>query len=109
MNKTIEQIKEDALKEIEAASDSKKINDLSVKYLGRKGAVTQFLRTIANLPKEKRAEAGKKANETKKSLNKTFKAALIQIETKSAAIEDSIDVSLPGRIASHYTNYPTNM
>ncbi|MBC8198585.1 MAG: phenylalanine--tRNA ligase subunit alpha [Desulfobacterales bacterium] len=106
MNKTIEQIKEDALKEIEAASDSKKINDLSVRYLGRKGAVTQFLRTIASLPKEKRAEAGKKANKTKKSLDKAFKEALIQIETRSAAIEDSIDVSLPGRIVNHGSLHP---
>jgi len=106
VNKTIEQIKEDALKELEAASDCKKINDLSVRYLGRKGDVTQFLRTITSLPKEKRTEAGKKANETKKSLDKAFKEALIRIETRSAAIEDSIDVSLPGRIISHGSLHP---
>jgi phenylalanyl-tRNA synthetase alpha chain len=88
VNKTIEQIKEDALKELEAASETKKINDLSVKYLGRKGAVTQFLRTIASLPEGKRAEAGKKTNKIKKSLDKAFKEALIRIETRSAAIEE---------------------
>ncbi|MCD6400030.1 phenylalanine--tRNA ligase subunit alpha [candidate division WOR-3 bacterium] len=106
MNKTIEQIKEEALKELEVASDSKKINDLSVRYLGRKGAVTQFLRTISSLPQEKRADAGKRANEIKKSLNKAFKEALMQTEARSAAIEDSIDVSLPGRMVSHGSLHP---
>ncbi|MDI6687876.1 MAG: phenylalanine--tRNA ligase subunit alpha [Desulfobacterales bacterium] len=106
MNKTIKQIKEDALKELQAVSDSKKINELSVRYLGRKGVVTQFLKTIASMPKEKRAKAGEKANETKKSLDKAFKEALIRIETRSAAIEDSIDVSLPGRIINHGSLHP---
>ena len=106
MDKSIKQIEKEALKALESTSDKKKINELSIKYLGRKGAVTQFLRTIASLPKEKRAEAGKKSNETKKSLDKAFKDALIQAEKKSSAIEDSIDVSLPGRIASHGSLHP---
>lgn len=106
MDKSIKQIEKEALKALESTSDKKKINELSIKYLGRKGAVTQFLRTIASLPKEKRAEAGKKANETKKSLDKAFKDALIQAEKKSSAIEDSIDVSLPGRITSHGSLHP---
>jgi len=106
VDKSIKQIEKEALKALESASDKKKINELSIKYLGRKGAVTQFLRTIASLPKEKRAEAGKKSNETKKSLDKAFKDALIQAEKKSSAIEDSIDVSLPGRITSHGSLHP---
>ena len=106
MDKSIKQIEKEALKALESTSDKKKINELSIKYLGRKGAVTQFLRTIASLPKEKRAEAGKKSNETKKSLDKAFKDALIQAEKKSSAIEDSIDVSLPGRITSHGSLHP---
>ena len=76
MEKTIEQIKKEALKELEAASDSESIKALSVRYLGRKGAVTQYLRNISNLPKESRPEAGKKANQTKRTLDELLKTAL---------------------------------
>ncbi|MBU4462870.1 MAG: phenylalanine--tRNA ligase subunit alpha [Proteobacteria bacterium] len=106
MDKTIEQIKEEALKELEAASDSKQINDLSVRYLGRKGSVTQFLRNISSLPQKKRAEAGKKANETKKLLDTTFKKVLKQFEAESAVSYDKIDVSLPGRIVKRGSLHP---
>jgi phenylalanyl-tRNA synthetase alpha chain len=52
LEKTLEQIKKEALKELEAASDSESIKALSVRYLGRKGVVTQYLRDISNLPSE---------------------------------------------------------
>lgn len=66
MEKTIEQIHQDALKELESAYDAESIKAISIRYLGRKGVVTQFLRNISNLPEDLRPQAGKKANETKK-------------------------------------------
>ncbi len=99
MEKTIEQINEEALKELEAASDVDSIKALSVRYLGRKGLVTQFLRNIPKLPPEERPAAGKRANEIKKSLDTIFKDVLKRIETVSFESEDRIDVSLPGRTA----------
>ena len=97
MEKTIEQIKKEALKELEAAFDSESIKALSVRYLGRKGAVTQYLRNISNLPEESRPEAGKKANQTKQILDELFKNALKRLETPSYETDNWIDVSLPGR------------
>jgi phenylalanyl-tRNA synthetase alpha chain len=106
LEKTIEQIKEEALKELEAASDSESIKALSVRYLGRKGAVTQYLRNISNLPKESRPEAGKKANQTKKKLDESFKKALKQFETSSHETDNRIDVSLSGRVAQQGSLHP---
>ncbi len=96
--KTIAQIREDALNELNAAQDSETIRNLSVRYLGRKGVVTQFLRNISALPPEERPQAGKKANELKIELDQAFEAALKKLEDASAA-DDRIDVSLPGRPA----------
>ena len=76
LEKTIEEIHQDALLELESASDAESIKAISIRYLGRKGAVTQFLRSISNLPEDIRPEAGKKANETKKNLDVLFKNAL---------------------------------
>ncbi|OQX27839.1 MAG: phenylalanine--tRNA ligase subunit alpha [Desulfobacteraceae bacterium IS3] len=96
---TIEQIKQEALKALESAPDAESIKAASVRYLGRKGAVTQFLRNISELPAEQRPEAGKKANEVKKYLEAAFDEALKKLEAGSGAALDRIDVSLPGRIA----------
>ncbi|MBU4504323.1 MAG: phenylalanine--tRNA ligase subunit alpha, partial [Desulfobacteraceae bacterium] len=97
MAKTIEQIYEEALREIKSASNIESIKTLSIRYLGRKGVITHFLRNISNLPLEKRADVGKRANDVKKSLDKAFNQALKALETKSLQKDYKIDVSLPGR------------
>jgi phenylalanyl-tRNA synthetase alpha chain len=106
VEKNIEQIQEQALKELEVAADVESIKDLSIRYLGRKGKVTQFLRSIADLPQEQKPEAGKKANETKRLLDAKFKKALKQLETASLETEGHIDVSLPGRVVRQGSLHP---
>ncbi|MEE8432857.1 MAG: phenylalanine--tRNA ligase subunit alpha [Candidatus Desulfatibia sp.] len=106
MEKDIEQIQEQALKELEVASDVESIKDLSIRYLGRKGKVTQFLRSIADLPPEQKPEAGKKANKTKRLLDAKFKKAVKQLETASLETEDRIDVSLTGRVVRQGSLHP---
>ena len=106
MGKPIEQIENEALKALGAASDVEGIKALSNRYLGRKGVVTHFLRNISALPLEQRSAAGKKANEIKKALDKAFKAALIQLQTRVQTIDDRIDVSLPGRTATPGSLHP---
>jgi phenylalanyl-tRNA synthetase alpha chain len=102
----IERIKKDALKELETASDRKQIDDLSVRYLGRKGLVTQFLRNVSKLPKEKRPEEGRKANEIKRTLEDVFKDARRKIESRPTEKDDGIDVSLPGRAVRQGVLHP---
>ena len=97
MEKTIDQIKQEALTELEAASDSDGIRTISVKYLGRKGLITQYLRSISNLPIEMRPEAGKKANDIKMNLDALFKKASRQFDAQRYEVKSQIDVSLPGR------------
>jgi phenylalanyl-tRNA synthetase alpha chain len=106
VEKSIEQIKEEALKELEAASDTESIKAISVRYLGRKGSVTRFLRNISSLPLEIRPESGKKANETKKALEALFNKALKQFETASYEVSGRIDVSLPGRAVHQGSLHP---
>jgi len=106
VGKPIEQIKNEALKAIDAASDVERIKVLSNRYLGRKGVVTHFLRNISALPPEKRSAVGKKANEIKRGLDKAFKAALIQLQTRAHPADGRIDVSLPGRTATPGSLHP---
>ena len=106
MEKTIEQIKEEALKELEYASDPESIKAISVRYLGRKGAVTRYLRNVSKLPKEIRPKAGKKANETKKTLETLFKKTLKQLEAAADEADGRLDVSLPGRVVPQGSLHP---
>ncbi|OQY05053.1 MAG: phenylalanine--tRNA ligase subunit alpha [Desulfobacteraceae bacterium 4572_123] len=106
MNLSIELIHENALKELDTVADAEGIKELYVRFLGRKGLITQFLRNISSLPEAQRPQAGKKANQTKKALDKAFKAALKKIEAGSADSGNRIDVSLPGRTAPRGSLHP---
>ena len=106
MENSIEEIEARATEEIEAATGGNEIQELSVKYLGRKGELTKFLRNISQLPPEERPAAGKNANILKKKLEKAINAALEKIEAAEAEKSDAIDVSLPGRPAAVGTLHP---
>lgn len=97
LNQSIEQIRDQALTEIEAACDPDEIQNLVVLYLGRKGRVTQFLRNLSQLPADERPAAGKLANQVKKTIDDACKAALAKLEAQKLSAADGIDVSLPGR------------
>jgi phenylalanyl-tRNA synthetase alpha chain len=81
----LDHIHQQALKELEAVANSHDLQNISVRYLGRKGALTQFLRNISKLPVEQRPVAGKKANEIKILLEKTFKEATAKFEPQNEA------------------------
>ena len=106
MEKTIDQIYQEALGELAAASTPGEVKELTIRYLGRNGAVTQFLREISSLPVEERPAAGKRANTVKNDLDGKFAAALQRLETTERPDPQQIDVTLPGRSARHGSLHP---
>jgi phenylalanyl-tRNA synthetase alpha chain len=106
VERTIEEINEKALKELQAASDHEAIKALFTRYLGRKGLVTQYLRNISKLPRDKRPEAGRKANEIKRTLDKAFKEALKRRLSDTFEKDKEIDISLPGRMTLQGSLHP---
>jgi phenylalanyl-tRNA synthetase alpha chain len=103
---SIDQILAEGLKEIEAAADREALGEVVVRYLGRKGLVTQFLRNISSLPEELRPAAGKRANEVKQRLNQAAKEAEEAWEPGAGRHIPRIDVSLPGRPQTRGTRHP---
>ncbi|MCP4689617.1 MAG: phenylalanine--tRNA ligase subunit alpha, partial [Desulfobacterales bacterium] len=106
MEKSIEEIKADALEALAGAGDEERIQALSVQYLGRKGLVTGFLRNISSLPPARRAGAGKMANQVKKELNAAFKDAVEELKRAASEAEEGIDVTLPGRETARGSLHP---
>ncbi|WP_299982079.1 phenylalanine--tRNA ligase subunit alpha [Desulfobacula sp.] len=97
MQKSIIDIEKEAFESIGQATDSDQLDQLSIKYLGRKGVLTKFLRNISSLPGDERPSAGKNANILKGKLEKEIKAAFFKLEGFDDKKFTGIDVTLPGR------------
>ena len=106
METNLDHIHQQALDDLDDAASSPEIEEISIRYLGRKGILTQFLRNISKLPVEERPAAGKRANEIKTALEKALKAAAEKIASPEATRDAGIDVSLPGRVTAHGTLHP---
>jgi phenylalanyl-tRNA synthetase alpha chain len=106
LDKSIDQIYQEASEELNAAPNRQAVQDISIHYLGRKGVITQFLRNISKLPAEQRPTAGKKANEVKNLLDAACKETIQKLETAAKTDKKGIDVSLPGRPAPGGSLHP---
>jgi len=95
----IEEIGAEATAAIEAAPGTAELEELRVRYLGRKAELTAILRGIADLPAEERGAVGSTANKARKALETLIEArgkALDANELESRLAEDRVDVTLPG-------------
>jgi len=95
----IEQIAVEAGAAIEAAAGTAELEELRVRYLGRKSELTTILRGIAELPAEERGKVGARANKVRSELESSIEAraeSLDASELESRLAEDRIDVTLPG-------------
>ncbi len=106
MDKSIDQIYQEALEELKEAASHQAVQDISVRYLGRKGIITQFLRNISKLPADQRPAAGKQANKVKNLLDAAFTEASQSLKATVKTTLEAIDVSLPGRPAPSGSLHP---
>jgi phenylalanyl-tRNA synthetase alpha chain len=99
MTSDIESIKQLAAEEIEKADTLNALQSLKTKYLGKKGLLTEKLRSISSVPKEERREYGRVINEAKSLLedliSRTENSLSIQ-ELDRKLKNERIDVTIPG-------------
>ncbi|HEB01566.1 MAG TPA: phenylalanine--tRNA ligase subunit alpha [Candidatus Portnoybacteria bacterium] len=99
MPTNLKQLEQTALGEISQVKDLKTLEQLRIKYLGRKGELTKILRGLVSLPKNKRVLIGQQANQLKARIenklgakrNEMAKAGLRDLTKK-----EQIDLTLPG-------------
>src|SRR3954447_10203968 len=99
MLERIEGIRNEAASAIGAADSSASLEELRVRYLGRKAELTTILRGIADLPAEERGQAGAGANKAPKGLEELIESRAESLdagELESRLAEDRVDVTLPG-------------
>lgn len=95
----LEQFKNTAIQDVSSVSDLDGLQNLKVKFLGKKGELTEILKSLGGLSNEARKEVGQKANEVKQLLTDTFEKSESQLKDKVVLekIEsEKIDVTLTG-------------
>lgn len=94
---TLNQILNYALEEIQKTKNTKELENLKIKYLGRKSQLTNILRNIKDLPPEEKPVIGKEANLVRKKIENALKEKLQNIShfEPQPKIVASFDYTLP--------------
>ncbi len=99
MLQQLEELKLNALQELERIADLKELESWRVRYLGRKSALTGILRGLAGLPLDERKAVGARANVVKAALESGFgqKEQTLREAQLAPVKGKGVDVTLPGR------------
>jgi len=93
----LEQLRDDALREIESATDEQALETTRVKYLGRSGSISSWGEQMKALAKEEKPVVGKLLNEVRNTVTAAIETgnAQFRLQKESGALAQ-IDISLPG-------------
>lgn len=108
----LDELLQTASKKIEAASDLKVLEELRVQYLGKKGLVTEQLKSLGKLSAEERPAAGQRINEVKQAIQANLEQRSTLLEEAATAEKlksEAIDVTLPGRTSSVGSLHPVTI
>ncbi|MHC4122225.1 MAG: phenylalanine--tRNA ligase subunit alpha [Planctomycetota bacterium] len=87
-----------ALEDLKQVNDTRALEQFRVKYLGRRGQVTQMLNQIGKFPPDEKPKAGQLANKIKKEVTNAFEKLKAQIsQLQQTKTQKLIDVTLPGK------------
>lgn len=99
LKQKIETLQTEALEAFDKVKDQQMLDELRIKYLGRKGSVQALMKELKNVAPEDRRQVGQWVNDLKEKVQTVFdeKAAAIQQALEDARIASEwIDVTLPG-------------
>jgi phenylalanyl-tRNA synthetase alpha chain len=90
----------EALGEVAASPDLSALDDARVRWLGKKGTLTEQLKSLGGLPAAERPAAGQRINEAKERVQAAIEArreALGRAEVERQLAAGRLDITLPGR------------
>ncbi|MGL5416890.1 MAG: phenylalanine--tRNA ligase subunit alpha [Clostridium sp.] len=112
MQEQLKNIKELALEQIRNAKTSNELEEIRVKYLGKKGELTTILRGMKDVSPEERPLVGKMVNEVKFEIEESLEENLKEIKNKEKnekLANEIIDISLPGKKAKVGKRHPLDL
>lgn len=103
----ISQIREKAISEIKGSSSLEELEGLRVKYLGRKGVITDILRSLKDMSIEDKKKVGPMANSLKDDLTEMIDEKKIVFEKE--ANKPNIDITRPGKEPNKGHRHPLSI
>jgi len=97
---SLKQAQKEALKEIEQAGELEGLEQIRIKYLGRKGAITSLLKSLKDFPEKERPALGKLSNQIKGQVEETLLTKTKELrggEIAKIREKQFFDYTLPGR------------
>jgi phenylalanyl-tRNA synthetase alpha chain len=107
----IRELSEAGLNALSAARTESDLLEAKGRYFGKKGAVSEILKTISSLPVEEKKRIGAAANEARSALESAFDARLAEIREKERRAKEGkerVDVTLPGRAPAVGHRHPVS-
>jgi phenylalanyl-tRNA synthetase alpha chain len=104
-------LKNSFLQEAQSVSSLPELQQLKIKYLGKKGLVTSKLRALSKVPPESRPAYGKAVNEAKTYIEQEIgriEALIKQKEHRKRILSEAIDITLPGKFTPFGREHPVN-
>lgn len=99
MREKLKAVEAEALQALEQCTDPDELQQVRVRFLGRKGELTLLLRGMKDLPPEERPEAGELANQTRARLEQRLEEKEVQLKEKARQEQlqrEAVDITLPG-------------
>ncbi len=111
MKETLNSISSLAIEAIKTAADEAQIEEIRVKYLGKKGELTAILKQMGSLSPEERPKMGQLVNEAKQELEALIgdkKQELKALATEQKLKEETIDITMPAKELKSGKLHPLN-
>ena len=102
----IEKLKKEIWESFEKIESLSQLEKFRIKYLGKKGEITSYLKLLKDFPLEEKKRLGKELNELKSQLEKKLKSKEREILFKEEDKDLGLDLTLPGRFPSVGTLHP---
>jgi phenylalanyl-tRNA synthetase alpha chain len=96
MEEKLNQLEKEISEALNNARTAEQLEELRIKYIGRKGFLTEILKNIKNVPSQDRPRVGERVNSLKRMLEEKVKEKLQAAGAAGSEIKDHIDFSLPG-------------
>ena len=101
MGKTLEEIRKEAAEKISSSATVEALDEIRVSILGKKGELTQILKSMKDIAPEERPKVGQMVNEVRAMLEENIEAKKKELNRKLLTEKmkrETIDVTLPGEI-----------
>lgn len=90
------QVREDALAAVGAAKDLDELDETRQSLLGRKGVITELLKSVGSRPPEERRSFGQNTNQIKKEITQALEEKAAELLSSASVFEQAPDLTVPG-------------